>query len=118
MRAQAQAQTDAIKFRMIDPPAAPRAPTAPNRPLLLTGVLILAIGGGIGGGVRAWRSSRRRSPTAGRLEKATGLPVIGSIGERVSRAEVALRRRKFELFAGARGGAGGRVSSACSASRC
>ena len=47
--------------------------------------------------------------TAGRLEKATGLPVIGSISERVSRADAALRRRKLVLFAGGHRRAGGRV---------
>ncbi|THD36946.1 MAG: chain-length determining protein [Sphingomonas sp.] len=103
VRAEAQAQTDAIKFRTIDPPAAPRAPAAPNRPLLLFGVLILAIGGGLAAafGVAQLKPT---FATAGRLEKATGLPVIGSISERVSRADAALRRRKLVLFAGAAGG--------------
>ena len=41
-------QTDAIKFSVIDPPTAPRVPIAPNRPMLLTGVLIAGIVGGIG----------------------------------------------------------------------
>ena len=100
VRAQSQAQTDAVKFRTIDPPAAPRKPAAPNRPILLTGVLILAIGGGIAAAF-AMAQLKVTFATAGRLEKATGLPVIGSISERVSHAEVALRRRKFKLFAGA-----------------
>ena len=105
VRAQAQAQTDAIKFRTIDPPAAPRAPSAPNRPLLLFGVLVLAIGGGV---AAAFGLSQLKAtfPTAGRLEKATGLPVIGSISERVSRTELGLRRRKLVLFGGAAAGLG------------
>ncbi|WP_436425149.1 hypothetical protein, partial [Enterococcus faecium] len=41
MRGQAQTQTDSIKFSVIDPPTLPRTPTAPNRMLLLTGVLIV-----------------------------------------------------------------------------
>jgi len=103
VRAQAQAQTDAIKFRTIDPPMAPRKPTAPNRPLLLTGVLILAIGGGIAAAF-AMAQLKVTFATAQRLEKASGLPVIGSISERVSRADAALRARKLKLFAGATAG--------------
>jgi polysaccharide chain length determinant protein (PEP-CTERM system associated) len=103
VRAQAQAQTDSIKFRVIDPPVAPRKPTAPNRPLLLTGVLIFAIGGGIAAAF-ALSQLKATFATAGRLEKATGLPVIGSISERVSRVEAGLRRRKLVLFAGASAG--------------
>jgi len=103
VRAQAQAQTDAIKFRTIDPPVAPRKPTAPNRPLLLAGVLILAIGGGIAAAF-AMAQLRTTFATAGRLEKATGLPVIGSISEYVSQADAALRTRKLKLFAGAAAG--------------
>ncbi|MBS0479683.1 MAG: chain-length determining protein [Proteobacteria bacterium] len=103
VRAQAQAQTDAIKFRTIDPPMAPRKPAAPNRPLLLTGVLILAIGGGIAAAF-AMAQLKVTFATAGRLEKATGLPVIGSISERVSRADAVLRARKLKLFAGASAG--------------
>jgi hypothetical protein len=105
VRAQSQAQTDAVKFRTIDPPAAPRKPTAPNRPILLTGVLILAIGGGIAAAF-AMAQLKVTFATAGRLEKASGLPVIGSISERVSRADAALRARKFKQFAGATAGLG------------
>ena len=103
VRAQAQAQTDAIKFRTIDPPVAPRKPTSPNRPVLLAGVLILAIGGGIAAAF-ALAQLKVTFATAGRLEKATGLPVIGAISERVSQADAALRLRKLKLFAGATAG--------------
>jgi polysaccharide chain length determinant protein (PEP-CTERM system associated) len=103
VRAQAQAQTDSIKFKVIDPPVAPRKPAAPNRPLLLTGVLFAAIAAGIGAAF-ALSQLKATFATAGRLEKATGLPVIGSISERVSRAEASLRRRKFRIFAGATAG--------------
>lgn len=103
VRAQAQAQTDAIKFRTIDPPVAPRKPTSPNRPLLLTGVLIMAIGGGIAAAF-AMAQLKVTFATAQRLEKASGLPVIGSISERVSQADAAIRARKLKLFAGAAAG--------------
>ncbi|MEG3085829.1 XrtA system polysaccharide chain length determinant [Sphingomonas sp. PB4P5] len=99
LRGQAQAQTDAIKFSVIDPPTAPRVPTAPNRALLLTGVLLAAIAGGIGAAF-AMGQLRSTFATAARLEKATGMPVIGSIGEMVTRAQTAARRRQLMYFGG------------------
>jgi len=88
LRGQAQTQTDSIKFSVIDPPTAPRVPTAPNRPLLLTGVLLAGIVGGIGAAF-AMGQLQTTFPTASRLERATGMPVIGSIGEMVTRARAA-----------------------------
>ncbi|HET9509925.1 MAG TPA: GNVR domain-containing protein, partial [Sphingomonas sp.] len=102
LRNQVQTQTDAVKFNVVDPPTSPRAPTAPNRPLFLTGVLILGLCGGIGA---AWALSQLRTTfaTASRLEKASGMVVLGSIGETVSAAQTALRRRRLRLFAGGAG---------------
>ena len=100
VRAQAQTQNDSVKFKVIDPPTAARVPASPNRPLLLTGVLIAALGAGVGG---AFGLSMLRATytTTNRLEKATGLPVIGAISEIVSAADRAVRRRRLRLFAGA-----------------
>ena len=99
---QVQTQTDAVKFSVIDPPTSPRAPIAPNRPLFLTGVLLIGIFGGIGA---AWGLAQIRStfPTAARLERASGMTVIGSIGETISAAQIAFRRRRLTLFAGSAG---------------
>ena len=102
LRGQAQTQTDSIKFSVIDPPTAPRVPTAPNRPLLLTGVLLAGIIGGIGAAF-AMGQLQTTFPTASRLERATGMPVIGSIGEMVTRAQIASRRRKLAYFGGGAG---------------
>lgn len=103
LRGQAESQTDAIKFSVIDPPTAPRVPTAPNRPLLLSGVLIAALATGVGAAF-AMGQIRTTFPTAGRLERATGMPVIGSIGEAVTQAQIALRRRKLIYFGGGAAG--------------
>ena len=100
VRMQVELQNGSIKFKEIDPARAPSTPTAPNRPLLLFGVLIAAIGAGVGG-VFALSQLKATYATATRLEKATGLPVIGSISERVSRVEADLRRRKLILFGAA-----------------
>ncbi|WP_375396164.1 XrtA system polysaccharide chain length determinant [uncultured Sphingomonas sp.] len=105
VQAQAQARTDSIKFRVIDPPTAPRAPASPNRPLLLTGVLIAAVAAGIGAAF-ALAQLRTTFATAARLEKATGMPVIGSISETVPAAAAWQRRRLRTAFAGGAGGLG------------
>lgn len=99
LRGQVQTQTDAVRFNVIDPPSTPRVPSAPNRPLLLTLVLLAAIGGGIGAGF-AFGQVKTTYPTAQRLEKASGLPVIGSITEVVRAPERILRRKRRMQFAG------------------
>ncbi len=106
LRGQAATQTDAVKFSVIDPPTTPRKPTAPNRPLLLTAVLIAGLFVGIGG---AFGMAQIQStfPTQGRLEKAAGMPVIGSIGEMVTRAQSDARKRRMKWFAGAAAGLAG-----------
>ncbi|MDY7522561.1 XrtA system polysaccharide chain length determinant [Sphingomonas sp. 10B4] len=105
LRGQAQSQTDSIKFSVIDPPTAPRVPASPNRPLLLTGVLIAALGAGVAVafGLTQFKTT---FATAGRLEKAAGLPVIGSIGAIVTKAQLAHRRRMLAYFAGGVGALG------------
>jgi polysaccharide chain length determinant protein (PEP-CTERM system associated) len=99
IQSQAQDQTDAVKFSVVDPPTQPRVPTAPNRPLLLTGVLIVGLGGGI---AAAFALSKLNTSfaTARALERASGMPVIGSIGEVVSATELAARRGRTRLFVG------------------
>ena len=85
---------------MIDPPILPQTPAAPNRPLLLVGVLMagLAIGAGVAFILGLLRSS---FTTAERLESALDLPVIGTISR--SMTDAAARHQKLRLkqfFAG------------------
>jgi polysaccharide chain length determinant protein (PEP-CTERM system associated) len=105
INSQAQTETDSVKFTVNDPPTLPRSPTAPNRPMLLTAVLIAGLGAGV---AAAFALGKLRSTfdTASRLEKASGLPVIGSIGEVVTAAQVAMRRQRLTLFAGGIGALG------------
>ncbi|HEX7656073.1 MAG TPA: XrtA system polysaccharide chain length determinant, partial [Sphingomonas sp.] len=105
LRGQVQSETDAVKFTVIDPPTSPSVPTSPNRPLLLTGVLIVGLAGGIGVAF-ALGQLKTTFATAARLEKASGLPVIGSIGEVVTAGQQAIRRQRLRYFAGALGGIG------------
>ena len=99
LRGQVQTQTDAVKFTTIDPSSAPTAPSTPNRPLLLTLVLLAAIGAGVGAAF-AKGQLQTTYATPARLEKASGLPVIGAISEVVRAPERVLRRKRLMQFGG------------------
>lgn len=99
LRSDVQTRTDAVSFRVIDPPSRPTVPAAPNRPLLLTLVLIVAFGAGIAAAfVRG--QLQTTFPTEGRLEAATGLPVFGTLSEVVGAGERALRRQRVRWLGG------------------
>ena len=102
LRGDAQTQGDDLRFKVIDPPTAPRAPSAPNRMLLLTSVLIVGLAAGVGAAF-AMGQLRATFTTATKLERATGMPVIGSIGEVVTRAQADYRTRRLKHFAGGAG---------------
>ncbi|MET0269502.1 MAG: XrtA system polysaccharide chain length determinant [Sphingomonas sp.] len=99
-------RTDAISFRVIDPPALPRVPVTPNRPLLLALVLVAGIAGGIGAAF-AQGQLQGAYATPERLARATGLPVLGSVTEVLMPAAVAERRRRLMWFAGGAGALAG-----------
>ncbi|TFI58187.1 chain-length determining protein [Sphingomonas parva] len=102
LRSDVQNKTDAVKFKVIDPPSAPRIPVAPNRPILLTLILVAAIGAGIGAAfVRG--QLQTTFPTQSRLEAATGLPVLGSISEVVTEQGRAVRRQRLVWLGGGAG---------------
>ena len=105
LRGQAATQTDPVKFSVIDPPTTPRTPAAPNRVLLLTGVLLAGLGAGIGGAF-ALGQLRQTFATVPRLERAAAMPVLGAIGEMVTRTQADLRARQLKLFAGGVGALG------------
>lgn len=92
---QAEQTNQDIRFRIIDPPRVPLDPTGPNRPLLTSGVLVGALGGG---GALAFLLAQlwptfdsRRS-----LMRATQIPVFGSVSEVLSPA--AARRERWALL--------------------
>ena len=102
LRGDVQTETDAIKIELLDPPSKPTSPATPNRPLFLTLVLLAGIGGGIGAafGLSQVRTSYS---TAAKLERASGLPVIGSITEVVTPERHLDRRKKLVWLAGGGG---------------
>jgi polysaccharide chain length determinant protein (PEP-CTERM system associated) len=99
LRGQAQSTVDSVKISVIDPPSAPSAPAAPNRPLLLTLVLLVAAAAGAGTAF-AMGQLKRTFATAPRLAAASGLPVLGSIAEVITRDEKAGRAKQMKLFYG------------------
>jgi polysaccharide chain length determinant protein (PEP-CTERM system associated) len=73
-----QLDTEALTFEVIDPPRLPLTPAGPNRPLLLTGVLIVALGAAT---ALAFLFSQHGPVyfSGSRLSRKTGLPVFGMI---------------------------------------
>lgn len=106
LRGEVKTEREAVKFQVVDPPITPRAPVAPNRPLLLFGVLLAGICGGCAG---ALALSRLRSAfsTTSALERATGLPVLGAISQNMTDAARALARKRLKYFYGAGAALGG-----------
>ncbi|MCJ2181661.1 Wzz/FepE/Etk N-terminal domain-containing protein [Novosphingobium sp. 1949] len=100
IRGEVKTEREAVKFEVVDPPTTPRTPVAPNRPLLLVGVLIVGLGGGC---ALAFGLSKVRSvfATTSGLERATGLPVLGAISQNLTDQVKALRRRRLKYFYGA-----------------
>lgn len=102
LRGDVEAQTNAVAFRVVKEPSLSNAPTAPNRPMLLAAVLIVGIGAGIGSAF-AMGQLQTSFPTPDKLEKASGLPVIGSISHMLNADDRAERKHKLKLFYGASG---------------
>ncbi|APE28873.1 XrtA system polysaccharide chain length determinant [Aurantiacibacter gangjinensis] len=105
LRGQLENENSAIQFEVIDPPATPRLPAAPNRPILLFGVLLLGLGTGAG---VAFALSKLGSTyaTASQLERNFGLPVIGTISHTFTEAGRELRAKRLKYFAAGVGGLG------------
>jgi polysaccharide chain length determinant protein (PEP-CTERM system associated) len=106
LRGQVETEHSSVKFNVIDPPSTPRKPAAPNRPLLLFGVLFVGVAAGCGA---AYALSKVRSTfaTASKLETTFGLPVIGTISLAMTDAGRLLAKKKRKLFIAASGSLGG-----------
>ncbi len=106
LRGQVETEHNSVRFQVIDPPTTPRAPVAPNRPLLLLAVLVVGIGAGAGA---AFAMSQLRSTfaTVSKLEKATGLPVLGAVSQTLTDAARELRAKRLKYFYGASAALGG-----------
>ena len=99
LRGQVGAQTDAVQFVVNVPPTLSKAPASPNRPLFLALVLFAGLGAGAATAF-ALGHLQTSYPTASKLERASGLPVIGSISQMLTGEQRIERKRKLGLFFG------------------
>lgn len=97
-RGKVEDKASQFRFDLIDPPTVPQKPSAPNRPLLLLGVLIVGLGAGAAGAY-AFGLLRSTYSTPGKLERSFDLPVIGAISLTISEAARALEKKRLKQFA-------------------
>jgi polysaccharide chain length determinant protein (PEP-CTERM system associated) len=94
-----EANPNSMNFKIVDPPQVLSKPISPNRPLLVSAVLILAIGAGV---LFAFVKSQIK-PAIGderRLRLVTGLPVFGTVVMAMTDAQKRRRRGRAVLFLG------------------
>ncbi|HUC12651.1 MAG TPA: XrtA system polysaccharide chain length determinant [Stellaceae bacterium] len=91
----ADTKTEKIQFRVIDPPQVPLAPVQPNRPVLVSVVLLAGLGAGVAAPI-FMRQFDRSFATIGQL-RDLGIPILGSV-TRLSLG--ATRRRAAVQLAG------------------
>jgi polysaccharide chain length determinant protein (PEP-CTERM system associated) len=92
-----EANTAVMDFRVIDPPQVPSTPIAPNRPLLISMVLLAALAGGA---AFAFLLSQIR-PTVSderRLREVSELPVFGTVVMAWTGPQLAKRKRGLIAF--------------------
>ncbi|HET7314051.1 XrtA system polysaccharide chain length determinant [Salinisphaera sp.] len=92
-----QNSSEALQFRVIDPPEVPAEPSGPKRMILMAMALIGALVAGL---AFAWFLAQLRPVFSSRrdLTDATGVPVIGSVSLALSPAQRANRRRSMLVF--------------------
>jgi len=73
----ADTKANKIEFRVIDPPQVPFAPIAPNRPMLFSGVLVVAIGAAVALPMLLLQFDKSFTSLA--AVRALGFPVLGSV---------------------------------------
>jgi polysaccharide chain length determinant protein (PEP-CTERM system associated) len=97
LRGQVETERSAFQFEVIDPPTAPRKPAAPNRPVLLIGVLLAGIGAGAG---IAFLMGQLRSSftTADKLERVLDLPVIGTVSRSMTSEGRRIEKARLKKF--------------------
>lgn len=106
LRGEVKTEREAVKFQVVDPPTTPIKPVAPNRFVLLVGVLFAGVAGGCAGAFVLSRLGSVFSTTAG-LERAMDLPVLGSISRNLTDSARRLRNRRLKYFYGATAALGG-----------
>jgi polysaccharide chain length determinant protein (PEP-CTERM system associated) len=91
--------TGLVKFEVIDPPTAEFQPVAPNRPLLISAALIVALAAGVGAAY-AMHLLQPVFISARQLQVLTGRPVIGAVSRIWVAKHRGNRQRSALLYAG------------------
>ncbi|GAB3030647.1 XrtA system polysaccharide chain length determinant [Bowmanella dokdonensis] len=94
----AEATSDDVQFRVIDPPLLPTKPTGPMRVLLYTGILIIGFGAGT---AMAFLMSQV-SPVvvnSSQLVEHFNIPILGSVTHRELARMVKVNRQRLMVFA-------------------
>lgn len=100
LRSDVQTRTSPLTVQVVQPPSVPGSPAAPDRPLFLTLILLVAVGAGAGAAFVAGQL-QTTFPTQSRLASVTGLPVLGTLSEVITPSQRALRRQGVRRLAAA-----------------
>lgn len=95
---QAEQSKQDVRYRVVDPPRVPAAPTGPKRVLLMSLVLAAGLGAGIGLAlllVQLWPTFDTRRSL---FQQMSDIPVFGSVGLVLSQATLRHKRRMIFLF--------------------
>ena len=97
---QAEASTENVKFRIMEPAVVPLVPTGPKRPLFMSAVFVLALGAGA---VLAFGLSQLKPVFVSRavLKDITGLQVLGIVSFLAPTQPKSLLQRESVLISGA-----------------
>ena len=94
---EAEKSDDSVKFQIIDPPIVPRASIGPNRPLLITAVLIMSIA--IGAGFALFLDQAKPVfLTTHHLNRETSLPVYGAVSMKLTDEKMRTERTTLAAF--------------------
>jgi polysaccharide chain length determinant protein (PEP-CTERM system associated) len=94
---EANQSADGMQFNIIEPPRVPLTPIGPNRPLLSTAVLFVALAFGVGAGLMAGML-RPALYSKEDVEEQLQLPVIGTVTRVWTRGELLRRRVEVSTF--------------------
>jgi polysaccharide chain length determinant protein (PEP-CTERM system associated) len=99
LRGQMQTTTGAVKFNVTDRPTLPSKPAAPDRPTLMTGILLVGLLSGLGVAF-VMGQLQPGFASAKRLGTVSGMPVIGAISEVFTEKQRFASAKKQKVFLG------------------
>jgi len=97
---QADQSTEGVNFRIIEPPSEPVTPSGPQRALMNSVVMLMALAAGLALALFL-QQVRPVFSTKDAVRQVTGLPVIGSVSAAIAAGFVPWYRRQSALLGGA-----------------